>query len=37
LSPRESNRWLEQEMMPYYTLGVKKSPEDTEGVTDGGN
>jgi 2-oxoglutarate ferredoxin oxidoreductase subunit beta len=37
LSPRESNRWLEQEMMPYYTLGVKKRPQDTEGATDGGN
>jgi 2-oxoglutarate/2-oxoacid ferredoxin oxidoreductase subunit beta len=30
LSPRESNKWLEQEMMPYYQLGVKKRPEDEE-------
>jgi 2-oxoglutarate ferredoxin oxidoreductase subunit beta len=28
LSPRESEHWLEQEMLPYYTLGIKKRPED---------
>lgn len=37
LSPRESNIWLEKEMMPYYPLGVLKRPEDFEGGTDGGN
>ncbi len=31
LSPRESEKWLEQNMMPYYTLGVKKRPEDFDG------
>ncbi len=35
LSPRESERWLEKNMLPYYTLGVKKRPEDFEGGTDG--
>lgn len=35
LSPREANQWLEQEMMPYYTLGIKKRPEDFEGGTHG--
>jgi 2-oxoglutarate ferredoxin oxidoreductase subunit beta len=28
LSPRESEQWLEREMLPYYTLGIKKRPED---------
>ena len=28
LSPRESEKWLEQNMLPYYPLGVKKRPED---------
>ncbi len=28
LSPRESEQWLEHEMLPYYTLGIKKRPED---------
>jgi len=28
LSPRESEKWLQKEMLPYYTLGIKKSPED---------
>ena len=28
LSPRESANWLEREMMPYYPLGVLKTPED---------
>jgi len=36
-SPRESNNWLEREMMPYYPLGVFKRPEDFEGGIDGGN
>ncbi len=31
LSPRESDSWLEQEMLPYYSLGIKKRPEDFEG------
>ncbi|MDD5306382.1 MAG: thiamine pyrophosphate-dependent enzyme [Deltaproteobacteria bacterium] len=31
LSPRESEKWLENVMMPYYTLGVKKRPEDFDG------
>ncbi len=35
LSPRESEKWLEKNMLPYYTLGVKKRPEDFEGGTDG--
>jgi 2-oxoglutarate ferredoxin oxidoreductase subunit beta len=37
LSPRESSQWLQQEMLPYYTLGVKKRPEDFDGGTDGNN
>ncbi len=38
LSPRESEKWLEKEMLPYYTLGVKKSPEDfSEEWIDGGH
>ena len=28
LSPREAERWLEEKMIPYYPLGVKKRPED---------
>jgi 2-oxoglutarate ferredoxin oxidoreductase subunit beta len=28
LSPRESEKWLEEVMLPYYPLGVKKRPED---------
>jgi 2-oxoglutarate/2-oxoacid ferredoxin oxidoreductase subunit beta len=28
LSPRESEKWLEREMIPYYTLGIKKLPEE---------
>ncbi|MDJ0762612.1 MAG: thiamine pyrophosphate-dependent enzyme [Myxococcota bacterium] len=28
LSPRESEKWLEQNMMPYYPLGIHKRPED---------
>ncbi len=28
LSARESEKWLEQEMLPYYKLGVKKDPMD---------
>ncbi|MBI5528123.1 MAG: 2-oxoglutarate oxidoreductase [Deltaproteobacteria bacterium] len=28
LSVRESEKWLEREMLPYYPLGVKKRPED---------
>jgi 2-oxoglutarate ferredoxin oxidoreductase subunit beta len=31
LSPRESRVWLEQRMLPYYTLGIKKRPEDFAG------
>ncbi len=30
LSPRESAIWLEENMMPYYTLGVKKLPTDSD-------
>ncbi len=37
LSPRESSQWLEQEMMPYYKLGILKRPEDFDGGTDGNN
>ncbi len=37
LSPRESNKWLEQEMMPYYPLGVTKRPEDFDGGPNGTN
>ncbi|MCU0662931.1 MAG: thiamine pyrophosphate-dependent enzyme [Myxococcota bacterium] len=31
LSPKESNRWLEREMMPYYPLGVFKRPQESTG------
>ncbi len=37
LTPRESEKWLEQSMIPYYTLGVKKRPEDFDGEADGNN
>jgi len=37
LSPRESEKWLEQEMLPYYSLGIKKSPEDFEEKQHGGH
>jgi 2-oxoglutarate ferredoxin oxidoreductase subunit beta len=37
LSTRESGKWLEQNMIPYYPLGVFKRPEDVVGGTDGGN
>ena len=37
LSTRESATWLEQNMIPYYPLGVLKRPEDVVGGTDGGN
>ena len=37
LSARESEKWLEQNMMPYYKLGIKKRPEDFEGGQDGIN
>ncbi len=30
LSARESEKWLEREMMPYYPLGIKKEPETAE-------
>ncbi len=28
LSPLEASNWLEREMVPYYPLGIKKTPED---------
>ena len=28
LSPRESEKWLEQNMLPYYPVGIKKRPEE---------
>lgn len=28
LSPREAEKWLEHEMLPYYPLGIKKQPEE---------
>jgi 2-oxoglutarate ferredoxin oxidoreductase subunit beta len=28
LTPREALRWLEENMLPYYPLGLKKSPRD---------
>jgi len=28
LSPREAEKWMEEKMIPYYPLGVKKRPED---------
>jgi len=28
LSPREATEWLAKNMLPYYPLGVKKTPED---------
>jgi len=38
MSPRESEKWLEQEMLPYYPVGVKKRPEDfSEEWKDGGH
>ncbi len=37
LSPRESNKWLEKEMLPYYPLGDIKRPEDFEGGQHAGN
>ncbi len=37
LSPRESEKWLEQEMLPYYPLGIVKRPEDFEEIQDGGH
>jgi 2-oxoglutarate ferredoxin oxidoreductase subunit beta len=36
LSPREAAKWLEQNMIPYYPLGVLKRPEDTAGGDHGG-
>lgn len=30
MTPSESTRWLEENMMPYYKLGVFKTPEETE-------
>jgi 2-oxoglutarate ferredoxin oxidoreductase subunit beta len=32
LSQRESVKWLADEMMPYYQLGVKKRPDDAGGA-----
>ncbi len=38
LSVRESEKWLEREMLPYYPLGIFKRPEDfKEGWKHGGN
>ncbi|MCP4601812.1 MAG: 2-oxoglutarate oxidoreductase [Proteobacteria bacterium] len=37
LSPRESEKWLEKTMIPYYPLGVKKRPEDFEEETNANN
>ncbi len=37
LSTRESEKWLEENMIPYYPLGVKKRPEDFERGTDANN
>ena len=31
MTPIESVRWLEENMMPYYPLGVKRTPDDGEG------
>ena len=28
LSPLDAQRWLKDNMIPYYPLGVKKTPED---------
>ena len=30
MTPREALRWVEEKMVPYYPLGVKKSPEPGE-------
>jgi len=35
LSPRESEKWVDAEMIPYYPLGVIKRPEDFDGGTHG--
>ncbi len=31
MTPIESIRWLEENMMPYYPLGVKRTPDEGEG------
>lgn len=36
LSAREAANWLEREMMPYYPLGVFKTPEDEPALAAGG-
>jgi 2-oxoglutarate ferredoxin oxidoreductase subunit beta len=33
LSVKESEQWLEREMLPYYPLGIKKRPEDFKEVS----
>jgi len=33
LSPDESDKWLEESMMPYYPLGIFKDPDSTAGTT----
>jgi 2-oxoglutarate ferredoxin oxidoreductase subunit beta len=37
LSPRESERWLAKEMIPYYPLGLIKTPEGGKGDGHGDN
>jgi 2-oxoglutarate ferredoxin oxidoreductase subunit beta len=34
LSPRESAKWLEKNMIPYYPLGIKKRPGDESAPTE---
>jgi len=31
LTPEEAGQWLEENMIPYYPLGVKRTPEETAG------
>jgi 2-oxoglutarate ferredoxin oxidoreductase subunit beta len=31
MSPREADRWLGQEMIPYYPLGIQKEPSKEKG------
>jgi 2-oxoglutarate/2-oxoacid ferredoxin oxidoreductase subunit beta len=34
MSPTDSTKWVEENMVPYYPLGVKKTPEAAEGGPD---
>ncbi len=32
MSPREADKWVEREMIPYYPLGIRKTPDMEEGA-----